>query len=319
MPTIGAYTAFGLGAESTHGTAVARTNWLPARAWGLQRRLELVPRAHLGISNATAVMRRTVYPSQDYSNGPVSHDGSYDDSTALLMYYGFGAVVDAGVGPYTHTYTLAGPALLGFTAEGKKGHGANAKSEVFEGCLIARQTYRVQTGKILEISNEIIAETSAGEAAQGTPTYATAAEAIAYNHWGAFTFDSVARTLISLEWTIDRMISERLRLGSLNSPLPAPTGFTRVTGRMVVEHGDGGVWYSKHLAQTQGDGTITATGSGGSLAMTFQNMVLMKRDNEVSDPGVNQESYDFECFSDGTDLGCKAILTNTNALYSDNS
>lgn len=319
MPTIGAYTAAGFGTESTHGTAVARTNWLPVKSWGLKRDVEYVPRDHLGYANATAVMRQLTYQTRDYAAGPVVIDGSYDDSTAYLMKHGFGAVVDDGAGPYTHTFTLANPALLGFTCEGKLGHGANAKGEVFEGGLIARQTYKVQTGKILEITNDIIAETSQGEASQGTPTYATAAEPIAFNHWGQFTFDSVARTLLSLEWTIDRMISQRQLLGSLFTALPAPTGFMRVTGRLVVEHGDGGVWYSKHLAKTQGDGTITATGSGGSLAMTFQNMILMSRSADISGPEIVQEQYEFECFSDGTDLGLKAILTNTNALYSDNS
>ena len=322
-PTIGAYTTAGFGEESNWSTGVARTNWLPLVGWSLQREREPVERDHLGFLDARAPVRRDSYIAKDYSSGPVETVVGYNDSTALLLKHIMGAVATSGAGPFLHEYTMAGmlPAgVEGLTIEGLRGSGVNAQAEVFTGCLVQRATFSIEVEKNFKVRTEFIAYDSGGAVAAGTPTYNVTAECVNYNHFGDFTWDGQSRKLVSMEFVVDRMISQRLKLGDLRTVEPTQNNFMMVTGTLVVESGDDNDitiadrWYTKYLNDVKADGSITATGTGNnSMAIRFTDMEMVSRSAPINGPDIIQETFNFRAYSNGTNLPIEIDLQNDNA------
>ena len=101
-----------LGAETTYGTAVARTVSRPVRSVALQTNLEqaAVPDLYSG----TAATSRRHHKARTTSGGSVSLVLAYD-AMGLILKSALGAAATTGAGPYTHTYTLANSALAATT------------------------------------------------------------------------------------------------------------------------------------------------------------------------------------------------------------
>lgn len=320
-PDRGLESYLGAGIESTWGTAVSRTNWLRVSNLSLQRTLDIQKNPHLGTSGQTSNNQRGHFTASDQSGGGFEFPAAYDDSTVLIVAHAMGAVADAGAGPFTHTITLdtTSSELAALTLEQGKGGG---KAEVFEGGTIPGFEFRIAAGEIAKIIVPgVIAETSGGLVAQGSPSFATSSF-IKHNQAGQFGFNSLLWDLVSISIKVERMHAERMLLGSLNTKKPCPSDFVKVTGTLVIELGAESTYgiNTAWLAGTQGDATLTFTGAGNNvLAITLQNMYVNNVSDPVSGPGVIQQTVTFTCESDGTDEGLKFVFTNANANYSDNS
>jgi len=312
---LGFGSAVGVGVESTWGTPVSRTNWVRITSWGLKRTLEIVPRPHLGTTSATSTNRRQHFTASDDAGGSFEYLCAYDDSSILLLTHALGAVATTGTGPYVHTVTLASSAGNGLSIEGLNGNGS---AEVFEGCLLTRTEISISAAEVMKIRHDVIGETSQGLASAGTPTFSSNGEEVLHSHAGQFSFDSVTHDLVDLSIIVDHKLAKRQLLGSTLTKRPQLSDYLEVTGRLTVEY-IVDTTNTKWLAGTQGDATITFTGSGNNvLAMTLQNLYISNIDRAVSSPGVIRETVEFRCESDGTDEGLKLVFTNDNAASTAN-
>lgn len=309
--------AMGIGAETAYGTAVARSYWLRLTSWALKRTISRDPRPHLGTTSSTSFNRKQHYTSADEAGGTVEFLGAYDDATIVMLAHAMGAVATAGAGPYTHTITLAKfPYTLdsnkvALTLEGVLGDSGDA--EVFEGCLITRTEISCSAGGVLTISCEVIAETSGGQAAAGSPTFSSNGEEVLFSHSGQFTFNGTSDDIREFSVTIDHKLSRRMFLGSALTKQPQHSDFIEVSGRFVREYTDDNR-HDEYIAGTQGDATLSFTGTGNNaLAITFQNLFITDCSESINTAGVISQTVDFRCESDGTDQGLKLVFTNDNA------
>jgi len=307
-----------IGEEAAWGTEQAtRSNALRLLAWAVERKDIFEPRNHLGTNGATSTNSRNHYKRAIEVGGSFRTEAAYDDSTAMLLKYAFGAVATAGSGPYTHTYTAEVPrdsGLKGLSLEGLLGE---QDAEIYLGCLFDSWRFRARAGEIAEFEWTLIGQTTDAEtpSSQGSPTFSSNGEVMRFDHAGVFNFASANHTLVDIEFGMDKGMDRRMLLGSQTTAEPAPNGKLVIPVRMTVEYGvQAGMW-AAYRAGTQGDATITFTGSGNnSAAFTLQNMYITNIGRQISGgAGIIRQTVDAVCESDGTDEGIKLVLTNDNS------
>lgn len=322
MANLGFGAAVMIGQETTWGTAVARTNAVRITDWGVKRNISKVSRPHLGTTSAVSMNRRQFFIESDEAGGPFSYLAAYDDSTVMLMAHALGAAATTGTGPYVHTLTLGkfpytiDTNKVGLTLEGLQGD--SGESEVFEGCLFTRTEFSLSAAEVATITHEVIAETSGGLVAAGTPTFSSNGEEILHSHGGDFTFNSTVDKFFDMTITIDQNLTRRQKVSSAVTQQPYPAGFISVTGSITIEY-DRDDRHDEYLADTRGDAVITLTGTGNNqLVITLQNIVITDVGMPINSAGIIRQTVEFTAFSDGTDEGVKFAFTNDNSTFTAN-
>ena len=300
-----------LGAETTYGTAVARTVSRPVRSVALQTNLEqtAVPDLYSG----TAATSRRHHKARTTSGGSVSMVLAYD-AMGLILKSALGAAATTGTGPYTHTYTLAN-ALPSLTIDVIRGNSTNG--EIFEGCIINTLTLSGSPGDVVTCDLDIIAETSAARSSAATLSITEKAIVLGSNA-GQFGFGGNNNDLSSFRLTVNNNVERRPTLGSLTTAEPNRSGNMSVTMEVTLAcvglNND--TFLAAQLADTNGDATITFTSaatSDRSLAITLHNAWIESATDPVNDAGVITQSLVLRGESDGTDLGLKIVAINGNS------
>ncbi len=314
----GAY--IGAGVESTYGTAVTITNWLPVISSSIVRTQVRQWKPHLGINGGATATRRSMYTERETVAGDVEAVVSFDDSSVLFASHALGAVSSSGSGPYAHTCTL-GALPVGLTLEqalGEDEDGAD-RSETFEGCKITRSGWSLAAGGLMTQRHTIIGETGAARGAAGAPTLATAAEPIDSSMAGTLAFNGRTYILTSMDLTLDNKLAERLKTGSKNTLEPQIGDFREVELACSVEYLDDNP-HIDHHASSGSDAVITLTGSGNhTLVITVHNAETVSETTTAGGPGITETSFVLKGMSDGTDLGLSMVFNNDNALATANA
>lgn len=305
----------GAGVESTWGTVVARTVWKRVTSAGLRRTRSRSIVPVLGDLAQVSTNPRDFYVENDFAGGPISMPMAYDDATVLFCRHLLGANVDSGAGPFTHTQTLASPGQVGLSIEqisGTPASGGGFMAEVFEGCSINGGRISVEAGKLMMLDLDIIAETSQGLVAPGTPTYNTTLQHIAHQHAGTLAIGGTNFPVKSFAISVARNLSRNQELGSLLTQRPVEDRLDIEIDATVLWQQSN--WDANYLADTQGTLTLTFTGtSNRALAITAHNVLVMDVSRPVSSAGGIQQSVKMKTFSDNTNQGLNLVFSNANA------
>ncbi len=316
--------SFGLGTETVWGTPVPRTRWLRAFEVGLQKKPITKNVPTLGAKGAASTNYTHQFQEREDAGGTVVWPFGYNDGSLSMLDAIMGSTVDAGVGPFTHTFTLASPAsLVGFTIEQIHGAvtSANANmAQVFEGGRVSSLELACRHDDLMIASAEIIGQTGGSLGAVPTPTYG-APSYILPNHMaaGQMTFNSVSQTIKGWRLRIDRGLQRNQELGSLFTSEPIETRLM-VTLEVDFLFQSGG-WHSVFYAGTQHDVTWSFTGTSPlAAAFTLHNAKLLDVDHRTSDPGGIPVKAQFQGYSDdgSGDQGLGIVITNSNALFTAN-
>lgn len=311
---------FGIGFESTWGTAVARTNWLRAESMGLARERSKVPVKHQGDYGQVSSMMREFLVEHDFAGGPVRFPMAYNDSTVAIMRHLFGTNVTTGASaPYTHLQSLSSPPPTGLTIEqisGTSGGGGNM-AEVFEGCLINSAAIQVEAGGQMMCDMEVLAETSGGLVAPGTPSLNVTREYIEHRHSGGLTIGGTAFPFKSIRFNLNRNLERNHEMGSLFTSVPVEGGLDLEIEIQALWQGSTG--YNNYLADTQGDLALTFTGtSNNRLVIAAHNCLVVGRSAPVSSKGGITETLRLRPLADASDQGLTFEFRNSNALHTTN-
>jgi hypothetical protein len=319
-PVRGAGGTGGFGTESTWGTPVARTNWLPMVSMGVHRRIINKAEPDMGRLGAVSTMHRFPYVESDFSDGPISWVAAYDDSTIFLLTHMLGMVSTTGAGPFVHDVKLASPPPVGFTFEEIRGIGNGTLTnitEVFEGCKIAGGRITLVNGGLLMVEADIIAQTSAGLVAAGTPTYSTGGNRIRHNQTPGVSLGGTLRQIQSLTITIDRGLTRNHEIGSLLTSEPYEEGLT--VGIELKTKWQADAFDTVLLSGAQADLTIPFTGTGANLlTITAHNCQVDSVEHESNGRGAIEETIKLTPYQDATDQGLSFAFTNANTLATAN-
>lgn len=315
----------GAGVETTWGTEVARTNWKEMVSMGIRRQITNKPVPELGRLGQVSSHHRFNYVESDFAGGPISYCAAYDDSTLLLLTHLLGTV--ATTGPvstqYTHAITLASPPPTGLTLEQisgtSGGAGLTTMAEVFEGCKFASGKISITAGGLLMVESEVIAQTSSGLEAAGTPTYTTGGERIRHNHMSGLTLGAVAQAFNSLTIDIDRGLQRNHEVGSkfTSEPYEEQLEVTcELRAKWQIDDFD-----IAYLAGTQSDIVIPFLGTGdNALSITLHNCQVDDITREVNSKGAIEQVVKFHPYAESStgDQGLLLQFKNANALSTAN-
>jgi len=295
----------GIGAESTWGTAVSRSNWLPLISTSMQRSLTKVPRPTLRVGTLGA-MRRTHFTSETVVGGDIVVEASHQ-SMGILLKGILGGAASTGSGPYVHTYKV-GALVAGHTIEINRGTGT---SERFDGCRFESATFDVSAGGVMTLSCSLIGKTGTARTTLASPTVSTTDLPILHSQCGTLAWGGNTFTLSSMSVTISNALARRQLLGATVTAQPLINDFQSVEMSVTLEVDDQLI--TDQLNDTEGDAVITFSSGAASTAFTVQNAYLSTVTDPVSAAGVISQSATLVGQSDGTDEGLKVVVTNASS------
>jgi len=224
-------------------------------------------------------------------------------------------VVDAGAGPYTHTYTHTRSLPNGLTLEIGRG---TALTEEIYGAKISKLTMEVAANNIGSLELEIIAKTGQARASSTTPTHATPYRVVGH-HVGAVGFNGLSYTTTRIKLAADNALASVDENGSLYTAEPergAPVKFTFEMD-FYATSALADALYVAHLAKTQANLTVTMTHptSGHTILITLHNAICHACTTPLTGGGTGliKTSASFQGYASGTDYGCAIVVTNGQA------
>lgn len=316
MPNAGYNVAFGIGVESTYGTAVAASLWARAESWNDDPSSPQIPIQALHNGRGQAG-RSAVNTISDIS-GSYTIRGHYDGgvlATHLRAATG-GTYSTSGVGPYKHDIGIAGT-LPSVTLRPVYGTGVGGATEL--GAVIAgvkvdslEATFSGQDS-LMDISCNWRGSSYTSGAA-GTPSYGTD-NAILPQAVGTIAWNSGTWTPSSLTLSITNGLEDVRQLGS--KTLSARYQVNKRTIRMtfsVLRESD--AFQTAHAALTEDDAVVTITNGTDILKLTLYNArVVESVPHAIGDTSLVVETIVLEGRDDGTNDTLLIELTNgdTNA------
>lgn len=309
-------TSFGIGAETTWGTPVARTHWFQVRPGAsLNRMRQKEPRniLHEGASNN---IRSHVVTKEEVSLS-VEILVTFEGFGLLVLHALWGAFGTSGSGPYTHVGKFGNtPPTGGLTCELIRGMdvaAGQAYSDVLEGGRIAKIVFSIETGGLMVAKLEIIGQTSS-RGNTGTASYTASRDAvIAHYRGGTLDWNSASYAIKSMSITIDNGLERVYQIGSLLTIDPVMTKnrsvmleFSRIYRLNEFETG-------LH-ADTQADAAITFTEGADTLTFEVHNAEILTVNAPLASVGVIIETVTMRGLSDGTDEGIEITFVNDQAV-----
>lgn len=266
-------TAVGIGAETTAGTPVSRTNWaIPMSVSGFVEQYDYRNIETLRPGVGTGPDPSDVIRQNNTVTGKITLPMTYDGlGLWLLGCMGAASVVTTGSGPYTHKYNR-GTTIHHYTIELIRGD--SGVSEVFTGCYFPAFRVVLQQGREATIEIDVVAfKASADRASAGTPTFgsfgALATNIIAEDDasdlgWNSATYVVNRQLTLEVEngFSPVRKVGSRDVVAAIRSSMSPPT-------MTVARIEDGDTLYNNHRKNDVAGQDLTFALSGaGNLAGT---------------------------------------------------
>jgi hypothetical protein len=262
---------------------------------------------------ASSGVQRSNYRKTDKVTGTIKFLMGYEGLGFLVKHSLWGTPSTTGPSGaiYTHTFALGLNAPTGgLTIEQVLGNGS---AEVFEGCRINTAKFSIQAAGMIEVELGILGETSAGRTSAGSPTFTTNELDVLHNQAGSLSWNSVtfSNVVKSITWSIDNKLAERHLLGSLIPSEPKPSAIREVKIEAELEYNSDDL-QSGFIGTTESDATLTFTGtSSRSIVFALHNAYVEENGTGPEQFGVLTESATLRGQDDGTDLGFKITIANT--------
>jgi len=306
----------GAAVETTYGTPVTTpTVTRPIISCSLLRQVEKVERPNLRVSGVSG-LRKSHYLVSDRVTGSLELECTYDNA-GYWLHHCFGASAESGSSPnYIHTYNLGEVPAAGTTLRLQRG--TSDYSETFEGVVFNNLSMSVASGEIMQMSLEMIGETSydaEGPRGDTTLTFAepTHDTPVLHHHAGTLQWNSQNFTLIDFEFSLQNGIAERMRLGSLTTKQPVQSDFRSVTMSVTIETDDV-QGYKQFIDDTSGDAVVTFTGTDSRyMEFRLNNAFIESYEDSISEVGMVTASLVLKAQGGGTsglDLGAQIQVRN---------
>jgi hypothetical protein len=312
MPYLGSKGLFiGIGEETTWGTAVAATVWLHGVSESMKTVVEHRKRPVIGDHSASARTHRRKFAGLTTSGGTFEAIGTFEGLGLLLKHglYGSPGTTGPVTGIYTHTYQVGPNAPTGgLTVRVVRGDGS---MEVFEGARVSKLTVMLTAGDLMRVRVELVAQDSTRTSAD-TPSHTTSRDLeVAHYHGANATFNANSYPYRMFELTIDNKIARRNLVGSGLTQDPKPSDDQEIAVKLETEYSDDTL-YNAQIAGTQSDLVLNFNGPASRvLTITVNDAYIDDNAANVGSVAVIAETSNFRGTDDGTNLGVKFVIANT--------
>lgn len=310
MATSGRNTPFGIGIETTAGTAVAAALWLRAESWNDDPAAPQINITNLHIG--TAGFGRGSVNVEKSVSGSFTVRAHYDGgglATLLRCIFG-GSWATTGSGPYQHDLTIAGT-LPSFTLRPNYGTGvggSTATGAVIAGCKVDSAEIVVGTDDVASVTVNWTGMTYTAGAA-GSPSYGTD-NAIVPTSVGTLSWNSGTYTMNSMTLSVSNGLQVVRQLGSAT-----PTAIYQVNERscrLQFEHlRTDDTFQTAHQNLTESNATVSITSGADQLDFVFYTArVEDSVPHNIGDTALVVESVALRSRDDGSNDTFTCTLTN---------
>jgi hypothetical protein len=332
MPTPAVYPSalsfLGLGKESTAGTAVVPTHYMPWTEFKPAPNVELL--ADEGMRGTMSAVHGAVmgkhYSELELSGPPFS------DSFGHLLYNALGGYAVTGAGPYSHTFSLLNTGTgqpITHTITDRQGITASTGARVYPYACLSELTLKGNAAELLEFDSKWTASASA--AAGAGPTNSPPSTTVTPAWRSSVSLGGTASPTV-LEWevTIKRELQVDLTADGTQAPWVIGRGPVSVEGKLTVRASDAAPMaaegpHTTLIAGTQQALVIAVADnlggtSGHSLTLTMTkaqfSKVELTRDTmigwEIEFVGIGNTT---DAGASGGDAPIKAVLVNAVTTY----
>lgn len=311
----------GYAAETTYGTGVTVTRFLPAVSDTMSKQNT---HTESGAQIAGAqVLRSTQWKQGDSAvGGDISHE-LYDQSIGLLFRAAFGTVDTSGTAvPYTHTFWPTTPSVSFTTQVGRPTTYGTVVPLTYTGCKIQSWELAASAGEIVTWGMTVVAQEETVGTALASASYSSSLTPW-HARYGTLTVDGTAVRVRS--WSLsgnNNLTEDRRYVGATIIQEPLRGNLAEFTGSFEAEWGNlgtasstyGTALYNKYL--TGAEGTLVFGLVSGTLSGTITANVRFDGDTPNNgDNGITMHTVPFKCITPGTDdaEALTAVLVNNDS------
>lgn len=315
MSRSGIAAQLGLVAETTYGTAVTVSRFLPFASESLSLDIERIEaegiRAGRGVLHAD-----DWYAGRRMVEGDFSTE-AYDRSTAILFAQVLGGVTTTGAGPtYTHTIIPNPAAVFGrsMTVQvGRPDVGGTVRPFTYTGVKVQSLELSCAAGELAQLSVGVVGRNETTGTALATVAYATSMRAFTFVQ-GAVTIGGGAANVKSFTLNIENSFdTDRLFLGGDLMSEPIVNGLTEISGTAELEF-ESLAQYERYSAGVA-PFAMVATFTAGTHTMTITlNVRAEPTSVNVSGRDVIQLSLPFKAVGTTDALACTVVIVNSDAV-----
>jgi hypothetical protein len=220
MPRSGNGGFIGFADESTYGTRVAPTRFVPLIS-------ESVKKAVARLESKAIIPNQMMLTSEQRTTGEVVVSGPANFELAqagleVLFKHLLGKVTKTGTGPYTRLYEIDNLEGQSFSTHiARPDVGGTVRPHDFVGCKIAKAEIAATVGEIASLSLDLLGKEEEINHSVATPTYLTdAGRGFTFVN-GAITIDGDAAKIKSAKWSFDNaQVGGRTFLGQPTTSEP---------------------------------------------------------------------------------------------------
>lgn len=308
-PRSGLSSQLGYGAESTVGTGVTPTRFLPHASVKIQQKIDRLE------SKGTIAGRR-VLDANLWATGNITVSGAvrhelYNHQMTLLMKHAFGGYAVTGAGPYTHTMTPGDLYGLGLTIQaGIPDISGTVQPFTWAGCKVAKWELACKTGEIVEWGMDVVGMSETTATALASASYGTLTP-ITFLH-GALTvsgsdFPAKAITLAG----DNKLDAGRRKIGSATILEPIEADLREYGGTITAEFTNLTA-YNRFVNGTTGALVLALTSGSDSYTFTAN----VRYDGEtpsVNGRGVVELTLPFKCIGTTDAAALTLVAVNSDA------
>lgn len=300
MPGTTGFSFLGIAKETTKGTPVAPTHYIPATSFDGDDATDVL------MDNGMRASMATLFGSvKGVTTASFSVEGDvFVDTIGFFLAGIMGSTATTGAGPFTHTFSLLNSGdgqCQPFTITDYQGLQARRYAAATQSSL----SLRVAAQELFTYSAAFT--TNASETTT-TPTPSFGALAPIAGWTGAVSVGGSASSLVEeLDINLSRNVSPVHTVDGTSNPLQIWQGPLSVSGRIMFLANDEAE-FLRYLNVTQPALVITMTQDTASLAMTMSKVTYTNAKVERGDD-FTQVSAQFEAIANATDAGASGGLS----------
>lgn len=306
----------GYAAESTPGTAVAVTRFVPLVSESIALEKER-------LESEGIIAGRRVLTSDQWNGGNDTVSGSiqheiYNRGLGVLFNQMFGAVTsneDPYDGVWTHTFSpgdLSGKSLT--VQVGRPGVNGTVAAFNYAGCKVSSWEIALSAGEIATLGLDIVGMSEAmGTPSLASATYPAGMRPLKFNH-GSVLIGGVSTPVKSITISGDNGLADDRRfIGSTGIAEPLEADLRTYEGSMELEWDTSSPHYQAYL---DGDevAVVLNLSAGNDSVEVIMNVRFEGETPSVGGREILSHNVPFKCVADaGDDSAITVVLTNTDA------
>lgn len=297
---------FGFVAETTWGTAVTVTRFVPLVDESVQTEIDR-------LESAGTISGQRIIRSQQWSAGLRRSEGDigmevYDRSIGLLLNHSLGSATTSGSNPFTHTYTPGDLTGKGLTIQfGRPNRNGTVVPFTYAGCKVQSWEIAVAAGEIATYGVTVVAKSESTAITLASASYATSITPMTFVN-GSFTLGGSSLCVRSASIAGENNLStDRICVGQNTIDEPLEMDLREYTGEAEVEFYDLSL-YNRFLLGTEAALQLVLNAPGSATLTINANVRTDGETPNLEGRDILTHTLSFKCIATNSDASALTMV-----------